>query len=208
MRFVGRGGLLVAGEGEVVLLLAADALRLGQELGRDAHHQRALAGAREELGVEVDAGVHRDVVHVLQAADDLHVLGIGQDRVRRLGERLQAAAAQPIDRRPAGLDRQPGHQADRAGDVEPLLALSAACCRARRLRSRAGSMPVRSTSARTTATARSSERTSRNTPFSGMGPANRRAAAIDDDGVFHGLSAEFNHRDTECTEGTEDSYER
>ena len=122
---VGRGGrcFLMAGEREAVLLFARDALRLGQELGGDAHHQRALAGAREELGVEVDAGIHRDVVHVLQAADDLHVLGIGQDRVRRLGERLQAAAAQAIDGRAARLDRQPGHQADRAGDVEPLLAL-------------------------------------------------------------------------------------
>ena len=107
--------LLMAGEGEVVLLFARDALRLGEELGRDAHHQRALAGAREELGVEVDAGIHRDVVHVLQAADDLHVLGTGQDGVRRLGERLQAAAAEAIDRRAARLDRQPGHQADRCG---------------------------------------------------------------------------------------------
>ena len=76
-----RGGrLLVAGERELVLFLAADALRLGEELGGDAHVQRAFAGAREELGVEVDAGVHRDVVHVLQAADDLHVLGASDDR--------------------------------------------------------------------------------------------------------------------------------
>ena len=38
----------------------------------------------KQLGVQVDAGIHRDVVHVLQAADDLHVLEAGHDRVRRL----------------------------------------------------------------------------------------------------------------------------
>ena len=38
-----------------------------------AHHQRAFARALEELGVQIDAGVHRNVLHVLQAADDLHV---------------------------------------------------------------------------------------------------------------------------------------
>ena len=37
------GGLLMAAQGERVLLFARDALRLGEELGRDAHHQRALA---------------------------------------------------------------------------------------------------------------------------------------------------------------------
>ena len=98
--------LLVAVEREGVLLFARDALRLGEELGSDAHHQRALAGAREELGIEVDAGVHRDVVHVLQAADDLHVFRPGEDRMRRLSQRLQTAAAQAIDGCPARFDRQ------------------------------------------------------------------------------------------------------
>ena len=82
-----------------------------------------LRGALEELGIEVDAGVHRDVLHVLQAADDLHVFEAGHDGVRRLVEGLQAGAAQAIDRRAAGLRGQPGHQADDAGHVEPLLAL-------------------------------------------------------------------------------------
>ena len=63
--------------------------------------QRALARALEELGIEVEAVVHRQVLHVLQAADDLHVFEAGGDRVRRLVERLQAAAAEAIDRRPA-----------------------------------------------------------------------------------------------------------
>ena len=106
------GGPLMAAQGERVLLFARDALRLGQELGGDAHRQRALAGALEQLGVEVDAGVHRDVLHVLQAADDLHVLAAGHDGVRRLVERLQAGAAQAIDRRAAGL-RRPGRPSGR-----------------------------------------------------------------------------------------------
>ncbi len=157
----------MAGKREAVLFLAADALRLGQELGRDAHHEGAFARAREQLRVEVDARVHRDVVHVLQAADDLHVLGVGEDRVRCLGERLQAAAAKAIDRRPAGFDRQTGHQSHGARHVEPLLALLLRIAEHDVFDRRAGSMPVRSTSALTTATARSSERTSRNAPFSG-----------------------------------------
>ena len=62
-------------------------------------------------------GIHRDVVHVLEAADDLNVFGIGDDRVRGLSESLQAAAAESVDRRPAGFYWQTGHETDRAGDV-------------------------------------------------------------------------------------------
>ena len=43
--------------------------------------------------------------------------------VRRLGERLQAAAAEAIDRRAARLDGEPAIRPTVAGDVEPLLAL-------------------------------------------------------------------------------------
>ena len=61
-----------------------------------------LRRALEQLGIQVDAGVHRNVVHVLQPADDLHVFEAGHDRVRRLVDGLQARAAQPVDRRAAG----------------------------------------------------------------------------------------------------------
>ena len=113
----------MAGEGELVLLLARDALRLGQELGGDAHHQRAFAGAREQLGVEVDAGIHRDVVHVLQAADDLHVLGSATIACDAWSIACRLLPHRRLTVAPPRFDRQPGHQADGAGDVEPLLAL-------------------------------------------------------------------------------------
>ena len=56
-------------------------------------------------------------------ADDLHVFAAGHDGVRSLVDRLQGRAAQPVDGRAAGRQRQAGHQADDAGDVHPLLAL-------------------------------------------------------------------------------------
>jgi len=75
------------------------------------------------LGFRSSEASQGDVLHVLQAADDLHVLGAGQDRMRSLIERLQARAAQAVDRRTAGLGRQAGHQRHAAGDIESLLAL-------------------------------------------------------------------------------------
>ena len=167
-------------------------MRLGEELGGDAHHQRALAGAREELGVEIDAGVHRDVVHVLEAADDLHVFGTGEDRVRRLGERLQTAAAESIDGRPARLDGDARHQADRAGDVQPLLALLLRVAEHDvfdRGRVDAGPLDERADDG-------DGEVVGANVAKDAllrMRSANRRATTINDDGSFHGASR-FRHR--------------
>ena len=84
------GGQLMTAQGELVLLFARDALRLRQELGGDAHRQGALGSAMKQLGIQVNAGVHRNVLHVFQAADDLHVFEAGHDGVRRLVDRLQA----------------------------------------------------------------------------------------------------------------------
>ena len=180
------GRQLVAAQGEGVLLLARDALRLGQELGRDAHHQRAFAGAAEQLGVQVDVLVHRDVLHVLQAADDLHVFEAGHDRVRGLVDGLQAGAAQPVDRRAAGV---PSAGRPSAPTLRATLKPCSPCCCVLPSTTSSispGSMPVRSTSALTTAAARSSERTWRKTPFSLWARPIGRAKAIDDDGMFHG----------------------
>ena len=69
----------------------------------------------KQLGIQVDAGVHRNVLHVLQPADDLHVFEAGHDGVRSLVDGLQARAAQPVDRRAAGVRGQTGHQPDDAG---------------------------------------------------------------------------------------------
>ncbi len=117
------GGLLVAGERKLVLRLAVDALRLGQKLCGEPHVQGALARGVKQLGVEIDARIHGDVVHVLQPADDLHVLGAGRDGVGRLVDRLQAAAAQAVDGGAPDARGQSGEQADDAADVEPLFAL-------------------------------------------------------------------------------------
>ncbi len=115
--------LLVAGQCKAVLLFAADTLCLRKKLGRDAHHEGTFAGAGEKLRVEIDARIHGDVVHVLQPAHNLHIFGISQDRVRRLRQRLQTAAAESVHRRPAGFDRQSRHQSHGPGHVEALLAL-------------------------------------------------------------------------------------
>jgi hypothetical protein len=85
--------------------------------------QGAFARDVKQLRIEVNAGVHCDVVHVLQTTDDLHILGAGRDRVGRLVESLQAAAAQAVDRGASGRCRQPGEQAHNPANVETLFPL-------------------------------------------------------------------------------------
>ncbi len=75
------------------------------------------------LGLRLMSGVHGNVLHVLQAADDLHVFEAGHDGVRSLVDRLQAGAAQAVDGRAAGVRRQARHQPHDAGGVHALLAL-------------------------------------------------------------------------------------
>src|SRR5690606_1793494 len=103
--------------------LATDALRLGQKLSGYPHHQRALAGAVEHLGIEVDVCVHGDVVHVLQTANDLHVLRASDNGVRRLAERLETAPTETVDGSGSRLDGDTGHQGDCPCDIQSLLAL-------------------------------------------------------------------------------------
>ena len=50
----------------------------------------------KELGVEVDAGIHRNVVHVLEAADDLHILE-HRPRSHARPERLPAGCCRTSD---------------------------------------------------------------------------------------------------------------
>ena len=65
---------------------------------------------------------HRQVLHVLEAADDLHVFHTGRNGVGRLVNRLQAAAAKAIHRAAASSDRQSGHERDGPRRVVTLLA--------------------------------------------------------------------------------------
>src|SRR3954462_5756501 len=69
--------LLMAREGKAILRFARNPLRLRQELGSDAHHQGSFARASKKLRVEVDARIDRDMMHVLETTDDLHVFSIG-----------------------------------------------------------------------------------------------------------------------------------
>src|SRR5690606_5634832 len=71
MRFVRE---LVTPQRPSVLLLARDVVRLSEELGCHTHHQRPARRALVKTRVNVDAVIHRQMMHMLKAADDLHVL--------------------------------------------------------------------------------------------------------------------------------------
>ena len=89
---VAGGRQAVAAQGELVLLLAADLVAQGQVLRGQAHVHDGGAVAIEEARAGIEAGLHGDVVHVLDAAGDLHVLAAGGDALGRLVDGLQAAS--------------------------------------------------------------------------------------------------------------------
>ena len=114
-------GLLLALSREVVLLLARDAVVLGDVLGGDAHvdvlegvhqpvmHHRVdhlrVAHARAEATAGHQVGRPR---HVLHAAGHDDVRVARPDDLRRQRDGLQARAAEHVDGRRGHLDRQPG----------------------------------------------------------------------------------------------------
>ena len=107
----GVGGLrrfLMAAQGELVLLTPADLVFAGQVLGGQAHLLGGDAVAELETRAEVKAGLHRDVLHVLDAARDLHIVHAGHDALGRLVDRLEAGAAQAIDGGRRHFDREAG----------------------------------------------------------------------------------------------------
>ncbi len=77
----------------------------------------------EQFGIQVDACIHGNVLHVFQAADDLYVFEPGHDRVRGLVNGLQARSAQPVHRGAARMRGQSRHDAYDPRGVHPLLAL-------------------------------------------------------------------------------------
>ena len=54
---------------------------------------------------------------MLRAANHLNVLGTGSDRMAGLGKGLERRAAEPVDRRARGGERQIRHERHRAGHV-------------------------------------------------------------------------------------------
>ena len=121
-------------EGEGVLIGPADRELLGDVLGRLGHRIDAVLGFHRRVDEApadrrvVDLGVARKGAlglghdewrarHAFDAAGD-HQLGLASpDRPRRSDDGVHAGAAQPVDRRSANADRQPGQQQRHAGDV-------------------------------------------------------------------------------------------
>src|SRR4029079_15763623 len=98
----------MAAESELVLLLAADLVAQGQVLGREAHVERRRAVAEVVARAWIEAGLHRNVMHVLDAAGDLDLLALGRDAVGGLVQCLQARTTIAIDSRARHLDREAG----------------------------------------------------------------------------------------------------
>jgi hypothetical protein len=135
-----RGGVALAGQGEGVLLLAADAQPLGHVLAGLAHR----IGVVRRRQCRVDEAPAQRRVDQIVGATLVRGLGLEHHVRARLidstppamktspspdgdgvGGRidgLQAAAAQPVDRQAADLDRQPGQQSGHSGDVAVVLA--------------------------------------------------------------------------------------
>ena len=115
-------------EGERILPLAIDVPALGHVLGGLAHRVRVVRGgeprvdeapaeravlelARPAVPGRVRLGHHvRRPGHRFDAAADEHVTVAHLDRVGGRVDRLEPAAAQPIDRLAGDLDREPGQQ--------------------------------------------------------------------------------------------------
>ena len=71
--------------------------------------------------MEVDRRIHRQVVHVLDPADHLHVLRTGNDCMASLRECLQTRATQPVGRGARHRQRQAGEEGGGAGHIPPQL---------------------------------------------------------------------------------------
>ncbi len=134
----GPGGLAVAGEGEGVLLLAGDAVLVGDQFGALAQRDRPLRrhgrvghapaeGGRVHLLVAGGEGPLRlgqhpgRAAHGLHAARDHHGGVAERDGPVGLHDRLHAGGAQPVDGRAGHGHGQPGEQHGHAGDVAVLL---------------------------------------------------------------------------------------
>ena len=113
----GPGGLRVALQGILLLPPAGDAVGRGEVFRREPHREHAAARTGQHAGMNIDRRLHRQVLHVLHAAGHLHVLGAGRDRMGRAGDRLERGATEPIDRRAGSGQRQTRHQGRAPGHV-------------------------------------------------------------------------------------------
>ncbi len=122
---VRRGGLLLAGEREAVAALLGQLREaVVDALGGRAHDEGVLAdeALAEEAGVRVDAGAHRVVAHVLDAAGDGDVVHAEADRARHHGGGGHGAGAHAVDREARHGLRESGEDRGRAPEREALVA--------------------------------------------------------------------------------------
>ncbi len=120
----GGDGLLMAGERERVLFLAAHGRFAGVILGDEARGQVDV-----RIGVDEDrvgrnlVSAHRHEAHRLGAAGDDDVGEPGHDALGAVGDRLEAGGAEAIDGDRRRRDRDAGAQAGDSRDVQSLLGL-------------------------------------------------------------------------------------
>ena len=154
-----------------ILLFARDALRSRQEFGGDAHQQ---CGLRECARISFrDSNRFRRPSECAACAPTRRPLAHLRRRPQSSAPpRSSACKLEPHSRlivRAPGMHRQPSHHRHSSRHIQPLRLLLAAdphFPESRVSPSLSGRVPLRFTTASTTATAKSSERTSRYTPFS------------------------------------------
>ena len=174
-------GPLVAAQGEGVLVLAGDAVALGDVLAGLAHGlgrvalrharvdhppaergvvQRPLAAGQAALGLRQHPG---RAAHGLDAPGEVDLALAEPDRARCLVDRLEARGAEAVDGDAGDLDRQAGEQRGHPGDVAVVLSRLVGGAHVD-VGDLPGSIPERSTAAATTCAARSSGRTRESAP--------------------------------------------
>ena len=119
-----RGALLMAIEGELVLLAARDAIFLHEVFGGDAHGAVGLGIVLGKPGIKarIEAS-HRHFGHGLDAAREEDIPGSSENGASRHEHRLLARATEAIHRRGPCCDGETRPESHQAGQVHALLSL-------------------------------------------------------------------------------------
>ena len=120
----GDGGALLAGEGEGVDVLAGEALDGRDEVGRDALRDHRVRSRSAGLPAAKSGGaaVGRPARHALDPAADHELLVAGLHAHGRVGDRLLARAAEPVEGDAGRLHRPPGGEHGHASDAGAVVA--------------------------------------------------------------------------------------
>ena len=123
-RFLRGGDALLRLESVFVLLVAADAVTLGDRFGGLEHRHVDRAVHLHQFGIGHDAHFFGlDERNALLTTGGDHIHPVGDDLLGRRGDAHQAAGTLTVDRHAAGADRAPGTQRDLAGEVAGLRTL-------------------------------------------------------------------------------------